>query len=104
MIEVVETYQICALPSDANELDIEAFSIRVQRRSRETWTVLHGGFALNRHGGWDWEPIPSSRTARWLHQHRFSETEALALARKAAPEVLVNGVRAADYTLKPRNR
>lgn len=60
------------------------------------WVVRWMGQCLNRDGGWDLEPIPSSRTEAWLKAHRFDLETALRLAEAAAPDVEVNGVKARD--------
>jgi hypothetical protein len=75
-------------PSDA---DARVFNLRVEERDEGSWAVLHGGSCLRTSGGWDYEPLPSSRTDRWLKQHRFSLEAALELARQQAPQVRVNG-------------
>jgi hypothetical protein len=60
------------------------------------WAVYRGGagsgVCLSRSGRWDREPIPSSRTEHWLRQHRYASLEdAIERAKKAAPEVEING-------------
>ena len=62
-----------------------------QMDGTELWAVRRMGRCLNRRGEWSYEPIPSSRTDRWLRAHRFDLETALRLAEKAAPKVTVNG-------------
>jgi len=35
------------------------------------WKVMQRGFALNKKGGWDYEPQPSSRTEAYFRAHRW---------------------------------
>lgn len=49
----------------------------------DLWAVRSRGRCLNSKGEWDWEPLPSSRSAAWLSAHRFPLDRALDLAREA---------------------
>lgn len=75
------------------EISVESSA---QRDGSMLWAVRWMGRCLNRRGGWDLEPIPSSRTEAWLRAHRFDLETALRLAWAAAPDVEVNGVKARD--------
>jgi hypothetical protein len=77
--------------------DASSWSIKVERRGPDAWAVIHHSRCLHRSGRWDYEPIPSSRTDRWIKSHRFPLDEALKLAKKVAPNVRVNGLTPAGY-------
>jgi hypothetical protein len=47
-----------------------------QRDDSYRWAVRAGGFCLNEHGAWEYEPIPSSRTDGFLRRCRFESVEA----------------------------
>jgi len=70
------------------------------------WAIYRGTIGsrvcLSRDGRWDPEPIPSSRTKTWLHKHRFASLEdAIERAKRAAPDVLINGYRAHELMARP---
>lgn len=72
-----------------------SFSLEVKPRGKGTWAIVHFNSVLSRKGKWDYEPLPSSRTAAWLKNHRFGLQEAMELARKHLDDIEVNG-----HTLK----
>lgn len=95
-VEVWRTrYRVSAVPEDFCP-EASHWAISVEWRGGDRWAVLRGGECLGRDGDWDYEPLPSSREEDWLATHRFSEEEALALARKEAPLIRINGYTPAD--------
>lgn len=82
-------FAVSCLPYD--DLDSDAFTIRVVYTGRDRWAVRNGGYCLGTDSDWDWEPIPSERDDDWLAAHRFDLDTALRLAREHAPRVTVNG-------------
>lgn len=46
-----------------------------QRDGTDMWTIRKGGFCLNKKGEWEFEPLPSSRTAAWLERCRYPSAE-----------------------------
>jgi len=95
---VVSQYTVSVLPEGHHDEDM--FSLTVDRAPQMDgtvlWAVRHLSSCLNRSGEWSYEPIPSSRTAGWLKQHRFEFIEAMRLAYVAAPEITLNGMVAKD--------
>lgn len=83
------TYTVSLLPFD--HIDSGIFSITVEKRSEGRWAVLHHSWCLGADGEWDYEMQPSSREDDWLATHRFDLDTAIALAKKAAPDLTVNG-------------
>ncbi|HXM55361.1 MAG TPA: hypothetical protein VOB72_08220 [Candidatus Dormibacteraeota bacterium] len=92
--EPVTEYTICALPED--DINHGSFAVKVAYRGRGLWAVVRHRYCLGRDGEWDYESMPSGRTDEWLAEHRFTEAEALRLAREAAPHIRVNGMTAAE--------
>lgn len=94
----VSEYTLSVLPDDDVNEYLYAISVHRARQmdGTELWAVRWMGRCLNRRLGWDYEPIPSSRTKRWLATHRFPLDEAMRLARAAVPDITVNGRRARD--------
>lgn len=81
---------------------VRLWSCRVEWRGNDRWSVTHNGDVLNRncendHGG---EPQPSSRTQEYLDEYRFSEEEALEIARKYTPTITVNDSTLQDFINK----
>jgi len=67
-------------------LEVRSFSIgeiTVEFRDAGSWAVLDGRHCLNRDGGWEREPLPSSRTDEFMSRCRFSLDEAVELAAAA---------------------
>jgi len=87
-------YTVTCLPED--ELDASSWSVTVEWRGRGLWAVKHYSSCLSRSGEWDYEMRPSEREDEWLAEHRFPLAEALELAKRAAPEIVVNGFTPAD--------
>ncbi|WP_331756336.1 hypothetical protein OHA04_45485 (plasmid) [Streptomyces sp. NBC_01590] len=87
-------YEVCLLPE--GDINRHCFAITVEHRGDDQWAVCHFGECLGTDGQWDWEPFPSTRQDDWLKSHRFDLDTALAIAKKAAPHVVVNGHTAAD--------
>ncbi len=74
-------------------------SVSVASRGKGKWAVTHFASVLSRKGKWEYEPMPSSRTAAWLKSHRFDLKEAIELARKHAGTMEING-RSVEEILK----
>lgn len=82
------------------DIGLSHWALTVAWRGRDLWAVLHHSYCLNKQGGWDYEMRPSAREDDWLGEHRFHLNEALELARKAAPDVSVNGHTAAEIKIE----
>lgn len=91
----VSRYTVCAVPKTVPLSERHLFEVEVEDRGAG-WAVTHLRWCLNTNGQWDFEPLPSERDPEWLASHRFDLSTALRLARQAAPDVTVNGVRAVD--------
>lgn len=94
----VTQVSVSVLPLDHRER--RHFEITVEWRGNDRWAVMHLGFALGRDGEWDYEPRTSAREDGWLDEHRFGYDEAFRLAVAAAPDLTVNGHRAADIAAR----
>lgn len=82
-------YEVSCLPQD--DINTRHFTITVEYRGNGRWAVLDGPFALDAIGARDYEPRPSDREDDWLAAHRFDLDTALAIAKNAAPLIVVNG-------------
>lgn len=92
-------FHVSCLPPD--QLDSRTWGIDVESTGRGTWAVRHLGQCLDVNDGyWDPEPLPSSRNEEWRVTHRFPLAEAIAAAREAAPDIVVNGLTAAEVARK----
>lgn len=91
----ITAYTVCAASLDNPEHWY--WAVTVENAGHGRWAVRRGPYALSVDREWDHEPQPSSRTDTWLEKHRWKDLdEALASARQAAPDVTINGIRAAD--------
>jgi hypothetical protein len=90
----VTEYTVSVLPED--DINASSYAITVAYRGRDLWAVSRHRQCLGRDGEWDWESLPSERTDEWLAEHRFTEQEALRLAREAAPGIRCNGLTAVE--------
>lgn len=77
-------------------IDSHVFDIPVDETAPGRWAVRRGKRCLSVFDTWEWEPIPSERDDDWLAAHRFDLRLALEMAQRVAPDVTVNGHRAAD--------
>jgi len=85
----ITRYTLDAFPYSDNA---GIWCINIEERGEDQWAVLWHGYCLNRRTmQWDYEPLPSSRTKRFLSTHRFPLDQALALAKTAFPKIKVNG-------------
>ncbi|MEU0836076.1 hypothetical protein [Streptomyces sp. NPDC005969] len=87
-------YEVSILPE--GDINQQVFVITVQYRGVGQWAVTRHGSCLGVNGTWADGVKPYDRGDDWLADHRFDLDTALALARKAAPHVVVNGHTAAD--------
>jgi hypothetical protein len=92
----ISSYSVSVLPAD--HPDWSVFVVYVERTSPvgDSWAVRQMSRCMSRAYKWEPEPIPSSRTAGWLHDHRFTEKEARAVATGYVGLVEWNGNRAID--------
>jgi hypothetical protein len=93
----VSRYTVSCLPE--SETQRGSWDINVEERGEGRWAVLHIGQCLGSDGRFVYEPSPSNRTDEFLAAHRFGLDEALALAKRAAPDVVVNGMKPADVVI-----
>jgi hypothetical protein len=95
--QLISQYTISATPAGRDQYN-HLWDLHVDRSVQmdgtEKWAVRWMGRCLGRDGEWDYEPIPSSRSDRWLAQYRHDLETALRLAVAAAPDVEVNGRKA----------
>lgn len=93
--ERITEVTVCALPEDS--INHDPWSIQVAWRGGESYAVVNRfRQCLSVDGKWSHEPMPSSRTERWIAAHRFDYQTALRLACEEAPRVVVNGKTAAQ--------
>ena len=115
MIVVEATrYTVCAVPLGYPEADL--YSVHVERTGWGDvshqgalsplwcWAVRRGAYCLSRSNEWVYEPQSSSRTDEWLSDHRWTLEEALAEARKEAPNLKINGMTPRMYVLHMAER
>lgn len=90
----VTRYDVSCIPE--SHIDAPHLTVTVEYRGRGKWAVLDGMFAYDADGNCSFEPSPSNREDDWLAAHRFDLDTALALARRVAPTMTVNGHSVAD--------
>lgn len=83
-------YRVSGLPDD--HIDADTFAISIEWRGSDQWAVLRGSKCLSRTLMWDYEPQPSSRTKRWLREHRWTLNDATRAAVEVYPTVTINGM------------
>ncbi|PRX91929.1 hypothetical protein [Allonocardiopsis opalescens] len=82
-------YTVSCLPEDFEGRD--SWDLTVELRSPGQWAVCWRGECLSKSGRWSRERQPSARTDHWKRVYRHDLDTALALARKYAPRVTING-------------
>ena len=78
--EPVETL-LEVIGSAASFLIDKERDLRVERRGANAWAVCEGASVVNRAGGREHEPMPSSREEDFIARTRFPLAEALRVAR-----------------------
>jgi hypothetical protein len=69
--------------------DMDIYEIRIEYRDEDRWAVMfHGRVWTTK--GWEWEPIPSSRTEAFRRRARFPLAKAIDIARERAAEELAH--------------
>lgn len=92
----VTQYTVSTYPNP-DSINASLYDVSVEYRGKGMWAVCWMGRCYDRKGVADYEPIPSSRTDKWLKRFRFADVEmALAVAKQVAPTIVVNGKTAAD--------
>lgn len=57
--------------------DYNNFKMVLKDPMNNLWAIIDGGMRLNKNGKWSIEPIPSSRTRKFIDEHSFTYDEAL---------------------------
>ncbi|MEU5608415.1 hypothetical protein AB0H03_06605 [Streptomyces sparsogenes] len=91
-------YEVSVLPE--NNINYPVYAIAVEYRGGSRWAVVRHGSCLGADGTWEFGVKPYDRDDAWLNAHRFDLETALRLAEETAPDVVVNGVRAADVAAR----
>lgn len=87
----VTKYTVGTYP-DQESINAHLFDVDVEYRGKGRWAVCRMGRCYDKDGVADYEPIPSSREDDWLDRFRFTDVhEALLVAQKVAPKLVVNG-------------
>lgn len=82
-------YTVSCLPED--DIDSQVFGITVQYRGGGRWAVIHHSSCLGADGTWEFGVKEYDRGEAWMDAHRFDLDTALALAKAAAPHIVING-------------
>lgn len=79
--------------------DYYHYALNIERvdESKDLWAIRSLGVRYSRSGKPGYEPIPSSRTEYYKKSHSFTFEEAVALAKKLAPNVEINGRKAKSF-------
>jgi hypothetical protein len=89
-VEVRPTaYAVSCLPPE--HIDAYLFTLHVEWRNKDRWCVTDGAYCYRKDGHKSYESNPSSRTDRFKKAYRHSLDDALALAKRLAPKMTVNG-------------
>lgn len=92
-VQITE-YEVSILPE--GDINRPLYTINVSYRGEGRWAAVRHHACLNSKGEWSYELRPSEREDDWLAEHRFNRMTALELARKAAPQIVVNGQTATE--------
>lgn len=70
-------YEIPEKKSDKNQIRVDNVFIeqRKQRDGSIKWVVIKGGNVLNRNGYWEYEPMPSSRSDKFISETRYDTVQ-----------------------------
>lgn len=90
----VTEYTVSCLPQE-HQL-APHLSLLVVERSPGRWAVLRNGYCYNAAGEKEYERSGTDRAPEFLEEFRHGKKAALALAKRIAPTLTVNGVTVAD--------
>lgn len=91
----VSAYTVSRIPDD--NVNHTVWSITVEAAGHGRWAVRRIGACLNKSGEWEYEPLPSARTEKWLKTVRWDNADdAIAAALAAEPKLVINGMSPAD--------
>lgn len=90
----VTAYSVSCLPE--TNINAPHFTARAEYRGRGGWAVTDGFHVYAADGSRAHEHIPTERTEEFLARFRHGELEAVALAKRIAPTLVVNGYTVAD--------
>lgn len=76
--------RVSAYTLDATETIGRVISVERTKADGSAWAVRCDGSCLRVIGGWCYEPMPSSRTDKFLAKHRFASAEAAIAAAQEA--------------------
>ncbi|MGW3545875.1 hypothetical protein ACWDNI_35780 [Nocardia niigatensis] len=93
-VAIVTRYDVSCLPRDHQEWGL--FSVSVEQRSPDRWAVKHFSNCYDIDGNPSYESLPSERRDEWLERYRHDLDTALALAKRIAPKIRINGFSVAD--------
>lgn len=97
-------YDVSIWPPEIECMDSDTWKLTVEYRGRGLWAVCQGRAVLGSDGEWGWEMRPSEREDAWLATHRYPLDAALDLARKHAPQVMINQMTATEVLARHRER
>lgn len=87
-------YEVSVLP--LGDINRRYFTLYVELRG-DQWAITNGfGECMEGDGLWSHDSAPSEDAEKWRARNRFGFDTALALAKKYAPQIAVNGRTAAD--------
>lgn len=72
--------------------DASSWDVKVEYRGPGSWAVTRFHRCYGRRGQEVFEPSPSSRTDSFKKAYRFDLDTAMAIAKRVAPKVVVNGM------------
>lgn len=90
----VTAYAVSCVPED--NINAFHFTAKVEYRGRGGWAVTDGFYVYAADGSRAHQSIPTERTEEFLAKFRHSESDAIALAKRIAPTLRVNGYTVAD--------
>lgn len=76
---IAELEALVAMATRYTVGDTQAFFLTVEKRG-EGWAVRLGTYVLNRSGSFEYEPMPSNRSAEFVERTRYTREEALRIA------------------------
>jgi hypothetical protein len=90
----ITEYSVSCLPQD--DVNADLFTLTVVERAPGRWAVTRGSFCYDADGKREFESNPTGRTEEFRARFRFTLDDALALAKRVAPTMTVNGRTVAD--------
>jgi hypothetical protein len=93
----VESYVVHAVPPEVPDDDRDLWTLHLQNRGDDRWSISWNRRTYGRSGTWTFPLQPPDPDDEFLAEYRFELDEALEIAKRLTPTLVVNGKTAQQW-------